>query len=104
MLGFESSRNPDLKRRLAVEDILSRLTSSEYSGKELATRASALHGLGFPPLDALHLAAAEALACAYFVTCDDVVLRRARQASEGLRTRVVDPLEPLVLIRKAEAS
>jgi hypothetical protein len=53
----------------------------------VATRARALTAAGFRPLDAAHLACAEAAACDRFLTCDDSVLRRARRVQVGCRVQ-----------------
>jgi hypothetical protein len=47
--------------------------------------------LGFGPLDALHLAFAEASAARWFVTTDDRLLKVARRHREQLRVAVVTP-------------
>jgi predicted nucleic acid-binding protein len=44
------------------------------------------------PLDALHLASAEAAGADYFCTCDDRLLRRARAAAAP-PLRAVSPIE-----------
>jgi len=44
------------------------------------------------PLDALHLASAVEGSAAYFCTCDDRLLRRAREVETGA-TRPVSPAE-----------
>jgi predicted nucleic acid-binding protein len=43
-------------------------------------------------LDALHLACAESANAAYFCTCDDKFLKKAKAVKE-LKTSVVSPLE-----------
>jgi len=50
------------------------------------------------PLDALHLASAVEGGAAYFCTCDDKLLRRAKAADTG----VTRPLSPLELIEEIE--
>jgi hypothetical protein len=54
---------------------------------QVATRARTLTAAGFRPLDAAHLACAEAATCDRFLTCDDQVIRRARRAQVGLRVQ-----------------
>ena len=44
------------------------------------------------PMDALHLACAEAASVRYFCTCDDRLLKRAKGIAD-LRVNVVSPLE-----------
>jgi predicted nucleic acid-binding protein len=44
------------------------------------------------PLDALHLASAEAAQVDYFCTCDDRLLKKAKTVHD-LKTVVVSPIE-----------
>ena len=53
----------------------------------VSTRARALTEAGLRPLDAAHLACAEAAHCDCFITCDDAVIRRARRVPIGVRVQ-----------------
>jgi predicted nucleic acid-binding protein len=53
----------------------------------VSTRARELAEAGFRPLDAAHLACAEAAQCDCFITCDDAVIRRARRVPMGVRVQ-----------------
>jgi len=55
-------------------------------------RARVLEQGGIKPLDALHVASAEAGNAAYFCTCDDRLLKRLL-ARTDLQVTVVTPLE-----------
>jgi predicted nucleic acid-binding protein len=55
-------------------------------------RAKELNGMGLKPLDALHLACAEAAQVDYFCTCDDKFLKRAKTV-RMVKTKVVGPIE-----------
>ena len=72
--------------------ILARATVLVALDEVIEYRASEFAPFQIKPLDALHLACAEAVACDYFCTCDDRFLRRARQM-HNLKTRMVSPLE-----------
>lgn len=54
-------------------------------------RARALAALGFMPLDALHVAFAEASEARWFVTTDDRLLKGARRQQEHIRVQVIGP-------------
>ncbi len=56
---------------------------------DLAKRAVEIEALGVKGLDALHLACAERLKAAYFVTCDDRIIRKY--------TGMVNALNPVEL-------
>ncbi len=56
-----------------------------------SSRLSALTAAGLRPLDAAHVAFAEAGACDALITCDDRLIRQAARA--GFLIRVMNPLE-----------
>jgi len=66
---------------------------------EAKEMASQLLQHGVKPLDALHLALAEAAAVDYFCTCDDRLRRRAKRI-RGLQVKVVSPLELIQEVEK----
>jgi predicted nucleic acid-binding protein len=88
---FENERNPREDRRLATRLWLETATVSVASSQAAADRARALATLGFGPLDALHLAFAEASSARWFVTTDDRLLKAAIRHREQLRVEVVVP-------------
>jgi predicted nucleic acid-binding protein len=61
-------------------------------------RAEYLMKFGIKPLDALHLALAETGNADYFCTCDDRLLRNAKQV-KGLFVKIVNPVD---LVREIE--
>ncbi len=91
-LVFEAAQNPQaIRRRYAFEVLAIAPLFVPRDGK-LEDRARALLARGLKPLDALHLASAEAGQAAYFCTCDDRLLKRARAVGVG-PMKVVSPLE-----------
>ncbi len=90
-LAFEVSRTPNPTRRRFVQETL-RGAETHVTFDDAAPRAQAFVDRGIKPLDALHLASAEAAGAAYFCTCDDKLLKRAR-AILNLSCKVVFPAE-----------
>jgi hypothetical protein len=88
---FENERNPREDRRLATRLWLETATISAAASHAASDRARALAALGFGPLEALHLAFAEASAARWFVTTDDRLLKLAMKNREQLRVDVVAP-------------
>ena len=88
---FENEQNPREDRRLATRLWLETATVSVAASHPTADRARALAALGLAPLDALHLAFAEASAARWFVTTDDRLLKVAMRRREQLRVDVVRP-------------
>ncbi len=89
----ENERNPREDRRLATLLWLEAATVRVSATSETADRARFLSGLGFSPLDALHLAFAEQSAAEWFVTTDYILLKRALNHRAQLRVPVVRPDE-----------
>lgn len=92
VLTFESAQNPNPQRRTFVEEILAEATTFVELIDSIVQRANELERLGFKSMDALHLACAEAERVNYFCSCDDRLLRKARNTSI-LTVHVVSPLE-----------
>jgi hypothetical protein len=88
---FENERNPREDRRLATRLWLETAAVSITANNTIDDRARALAALGFGPLDALHLAFAEASAARWFVTTDDRLLKLAARHREEFRIVVVTP-------------
>ena len=91
ILTFENAQHPLADRRTEIAQWAHRAVVNIAVTHQVATRARALTAAGFRPLDAAHLACAEAAACDRFLTCDDQVIRRARRVRVGLR--VQNPLD-----------
>jgi predicted nucleic acid-binding protein len=85
ILTFENAQHPLMDRRTEIAQWAHRAVVNVAVTQQVATRARALTAAGFRPLDAAHLACAEAAACNRFLTCDDRVIRRARRVQVGLR-------------------
>jgi len=96
VVSYENSRNPFVERRERVTSYLSTASRWLRLSKSIEERAKALENEGIDPLDALHLACAEAGGAAYFVTCDDTVVRKAKQEKYHLALEVCNPLEFVV--------
>jgi hypothetical protein len=91
-LVFEAGRNPYPVRRAHAEATLAGATARQPLTPAVEARADDLVVAGLRPLDALHLASAEALGANYFCTCDDQLLRRGRTLAAA-PLRVVSPVE-----------
>jgi predicted nucleic acid-binding protein len=88
---FENDRNPREDRRVATLLWLDAAALRVPASREATERARALTARGFAPLDALHLAFAEASAARWFVTTDDRLLTRARVETDCLHVQVIGP-------------
>jgi predicted nucleic acid-binding protein len=91
-LRFELEKNPHPVRKDYAAAVLSNAAAFTPTDRQLEARARQLEATGIKALDALHLASAVEAEADFFCTCDDRLLKRAREADTG-RRRVVSPLE-----------
>lgn len=98
-LVYETEQNPLPVRKEHARAVLAKAGEKVNLSSEAKLRAEQLEALGFPPMDALHLAFAELGKAEYFCTCDDRLLRKARSLAD-LRVKVVSPIELVQEIEK----
>jgi predicted nucleic acid-binding protein len=84
---FEVGRNRDGQRRAWVEQWLGLARFRQPLSPATVSRARSLERSGLKPIDALHIASAEASGCDVFLTCDDRLTRRYQG-----ELHVLDPL------------
>ena len=92
VLEMETLNNPHLVRREHGLQILGQARIIVVITADIEERASLFTNQGVRPMDALHLACAEAARTNYFCTCDDQVLRKARGIAFS-EMQVVSPIE-----------
>lgn len=98
---FENERNPREDRRLATHLWLDAARVRVGASRKATERGRELASIGFTPLDALHLAFAEASQARWFVTTDDRLLKRARTHRRRLQVEVLGP-DQLILTEGGE--
>jgi predicted nucleic acid-binding protein len=94
ILRFEVMQNTQAARREHATEVLAAATEYVRLDEQVERRAETFVQQGVKPLDALHLASAEAANATYFCTCDDRLLRKIRQMAD-LRVKPFSPLELL---------
>ena len=99
VLMFEIKRNPNETRRRYALEALSKAHVFAVLNDGMEERARELVAAGIGPLDALHLASAEAVGADCLCTCDDRFLRRVQLIPDP-KTRVTSPLEVIQEIGK----
>jgi len=75
-LLFELQKTPNIHRKRYVLNVLNKGKFFISLNDEIKKRARALNTIGIKPVDALHLACAEAAQADYFCTCDDRLKRK----------------------------
>jgi len=73
-LLYETEQSPLPVRKEHARAVLAKAREKVNLSGEAKLRAKQLEALGFPPMDALHLALAELGKAEYFCTCDDRLL------------------------------
>ena len=96
ILDFENAQNPFEERQAAISSWRARAVVDIVESPDLVQTARALVALGIRSKDALHVACAVAAGCEYFVTTDDLLLKRL----SGY-TRVVS-IDPTAFVRSTE--
>lgn len=87
LLEYENSRNPWSLRRDAVDKWLNLAAIFQELTDDIEKRGEVLQNLGVKPIDALHMACAEASGADVFVTCDD----NARKHYQGNLNVILPP-------------
>ncbi len=92
VLSLEVDRNQQPQKKAYVSSILEKAQIVITVNDEIEQRAKVLEERGFKAFDALHIASAESGGVDYLCTCDDRVLKKARQQTD-LSVKIVSPLE-----------
>jgi predicted nucleic acid-binding protein len=99
VLELEINRNPFSIRREHGLQVLNLAKETITVDESVEQRAREFVSLGFAPMDALHLAAAEKGRGDYFCTCDDKIMRKAANVAT-LTVKVVSPLGLIEVLGK----
>lgn len=90
---LELLRHPSAEIRDGILASVRRMSRRLTGSPAVAERARHLHGLGFGPMDALHLAFAEKAGADVLLTTDDALLHRAGRLAARLEIRVLNPVK-----------
>jgi len=91
-LDYEIRRNPHPLRREYALAVIKQAKEHIPLSAAIEQRAEQLTTQGFQPLDALHIAFAEAGQADYFCTTDDKLLKKARRTTT-IKVKTVSPLD-----------
>lgn len=98
VIDFEIARISDSDRLRKVQTIAAKASRFQYYGTAERVRAAALIPHGFRPLDAAHVACAEAAGSDFLLTTDDRLLKAARRHQNLLTVRVENPVTWATLV------
>ena len=86
-LEFENGNNPFADRKDIIHELLSTATTFiEYDGV-LGARAKELEKIGINAMDAFHMACAEKANADFFITCDDILVKKCMTAEHVLKVK-----------------
>jgi predicted nucleic acid-binding protein len=92
-LEYENSKSPLIDRRDKIEDLLKIASGYVKYSEKLENRAKEIEKKGFMAMDALHIACAEAAKSDFFVTCDDLLLRKGEANKDKVKVRIIGLME-----------
>ncbi|MDZ8187921.1 MAG: PIN domain-containing protein [Nostoc sp. ChiSLP02] len=81
VLEYENSRNPFVVNQQSMERYLQIAVLKVLVDENIRGRAEELEQQGIKPIDALHVACAEASQSNYFITCDRRLINRCQDLS-----------------------
>ena len=98
-LQYETEQNLWPVRKEHAKAVLAKAKSAAVVSESTQQRARQITESGIKPLDAIHLALAEAAGAEYFCTCDDQLLQRGKRIQD-LKLRILSPVN---LVQEIEA-
>lgn len=94
IVAYENVQNPFPDRREWTDSCLKLAKYNQTLNEDIRKRARGLENHGLDPMDALHVACAEAAQVDYFVTCDDRISKRYKTG----KMRVLNPVQFVLII------
>jgi predicted nucleic acid-binding protein len=96
ILDFENAANPFEERRTTIGSWRTRSIADVAETPELLENAKSLVALGLQSKDALHVACAVAAGCDWFITTDDLLLKKLSRYTRILAA------DPTAFVRSTE--
>lgn len=98
-LMYENEQSPLPTRKEHARAVLAKAKGVVNVTEKEKLRAANLMTFGIKPLDALHMALAEASNADYFCTCDDKILKNAKRVKD-FTAKVINPVDLVQEIEK----
>lgn len=89
VLEDENSFNPYIDHKDIISDILKLVSTYIDYDEGLEKRAKEIEKIGIMGMDALHLACAEKSKSEFFVTCDDILVKKCKISNKMIKLKVV---------------
>lgn len=89
VVEYENSLNPHQERKIFVKELLKQSRNYQNVNQKIKNRSDTLiKNMAIPPIDALHIAAAEEAKVDFFISCDYNLIRKYKGGM-----KVIAPLE-----------
>ena len=98
MLDYENSFNPFEERRKAIQRWRKRAVIDVSETPDIIDRAKQLRTLNVKSKDALHVSCAAEAGCNYFLSTDDILLKKLES------TRLIPSLNPVAFVTQWETT
>ena len=95
-IDWEIDRIPEDERRRKVLHLQSLSDARVSKDENLESRQAILEKMGFQPLDAFHIAAAEKAEADVILTTDDSLIKGYKRHKNLIKTRIENPLQFLM--------
>lgn len=93
VLEEENTKNPFIERKEKVYDILKIASDYVSYSEELKNKAKEIQKFGLMSMDALHIACAETAKADFFVTCDDLLVRKGKINKGKFKIKITSLME-----------
>ncbi len=78
-LEYENRKNPNIENMLKISDLLGYSTDYIPCDEAIVDRSLKFEKYGLMGMDAVHIACAEKAKADFFVTCDDMLIKRLKR-------------------------
>ena len=97
-IQYEIERLTEWERKEKVISYLNLATEYIVLNENIEERALEFEKLGIMGMDALHIAVAEVSNVDYFITCDDILLKRYKRNEDKINLKIVTLLDIIGII------
>jgi predicted nucleic acid-binding protein len=96
-LTYENNKSLDEQRKARIASYFSLARESVGADFSDMERVNVLKKLGFPDIDAFHIALAEKARADYFVTCDDDIIKLYKGIKDLVKVNIISLIELISL-------
>ena len=95
-LIYENSKNPFTERKERVSSYISIASKIIKLNEAIRQKALIFEEAGIDPIDSLHLGHTEYSPADYFITCDDILIKKMNKKKDLTKFEICNPIEFVV--------